>query len=70
MNQDIQLIRSPKAARMLGIVPGTLRAWRVIGKGPKYTKIGESVFYRREDIARYVEDREVASTSDETVKAQ
>ena len=30
------LIKSPNAARNLGIEPGTLRAWRVIGKGPKY----------------------------------
>jgi len=69
MNQDIQLIRSPNAARMLGIVPGTLRTWRVQGKGPKYTKIGDSVFYKRDDIIRFLAENEVANTSDESAKA-
>ena len=31
----------------------TLQRWRQIGTGPAYLKIGESVFYRHEDVTAY-----------------
>jgi len=69
MNEETQLVRSPVAARQwLGIVPGTLRAWRVQGKGPRYTKIGGTVFYKRDDLVRFLAEHELSSTSDESVK--
>jgi len=58
-----QLIKSPDAARKLGIKPGTLRAWRVIGKGPRYIKIGCTVFYREADLINWLNEREYANTS-------
>jgi len=58
-----QLIKSPNAARMMGIIPGTLRAWRVIGKGPKYIKIGCTVFYKESAIKAWLDEREFENTS-------
>jgi predicted DNA-binding transcriptional regulator AlpA len=63
MTQLDQMIRSPNAARMMGIIPGTLRAWRVIGKGPKYIKVGCTVFYKESDIKAWLDEREYENTS-------
>jgi len=63
MAQIEQMIRSPKVARLIGITPGTLRAWRVIGKGPRYIKMGSSVFYKESEINAWIEEREFENTS-------
>jgi len=62
---------SPTTARnFLGIHPDTLRAWRVLGKGPKYIKQGGRVYYREADIKAYRDSlTTLSSTSDEAVAA-
>lgn len=35
--------------------PETVRYWRHIGKGPKSTKVGRKVLYRREDVEAWLE---------------
>jgi len=63
-NTAPHLIKSPIAAReWLGIVPGTLRIWRTPGKGPKYTKIGGTVFYKEADLQAYIDGHEFENTS-------
>jgi len=65
------LLSSPEAARYLGIKPQTLRKWRLLGKGPKYVRIGDSlrsrVAYRLSDLEAWVEARTFQSTAAETV---
>jgi hypothetical protein len=38
------------AAELLGVSPKTLEAWRARGAGPRYTRVGRLVRYRREDL--------------------
>ncbi|WP_374029804.1 helix-turn-helix transcriptional regulator [Bdellovibrio bacteriovorus] len=42
---------------------GTLANWRVAGKGPKFTKIGREILYRRSDVEAYEESQTASSTS-------
>jgi predicted DNA-binding transcriptional regulator AlpA len=49
-----ELIRSDKVAKMLGVKPQTLIAWRYEGKGPRFVKIGRLAFYRRSDIRAFI----------------
>lgn len=48
------------ATEMKNIFPGTTdQSWaarRYKGTGPRYVKLGKSVFYREEDITRWVEE--------------
>ncbi len=51
------------AALYLGVEPQTLATWRCLGKGPgAYIKIGGRVFYRQDDLDRFIESglREIA----------
>ena len=38
-------VDTSKAAKILGLRPGTLEVWRSIGRGPRFKKIGRKVFY-------------------------
>ncbi len=40
-------------AQLLDLQPATLATWRLHGEGPKYAKLGKSVFYRHEDVQRW-----------------
>lgn len=51
------------AAEMLGISTRTLQSWRVKGTGPRFTKIGRAVRYRRRELLKFLDDRTVSSTS-------
>ena len=41
----------------------TLRNWRVIGKGPRFIRVGRNVRYRLADIIAWEADREAQSTT-------
>lgn len=64
------LLPSDDAAILLGLKPQTLRAWRLRGMGPPYVRIGHGqrgrVFYRGDDLSRWLESRTFGSTSEET----
>lgn len=45
------------------ISEGTLKKYRVYGKGFKYVKIGGKVFYKEEDIENYIAQHTYCSTS-------
>lgn len=42
----------------------TIQKWRVTGAGPQFYKFGRSVRYRRRDLARWVDERRRAHTSE------
>ncbi len=46
------------AAEELRVSPYTLDKWRYLGVGPKYYKIGNRIFYRREDLQAFLKTRE------------
>ena len=65
-----RLLNTVEAALLLGIQPGTLRIWRVNGKGPSYIRLGDTlkaqVRYRRAIVEQWIAARGFASTAEET----
>lgn len=47
------------AAEKLGVASQTLCNWRHKRKGPAYYKIGDRVYYSREDIDRFIKSGRV-----------
>jgi predicted DNA-binding transcriptional regulator AlpA len=57
-------LRTPEAARFLGLSGRTLEKHRTFGTGPTYRKIGGRVIYRLEDLQHWAEQGLRLSTSD------
>jgi len=48
-----------EAAVILGCTVSALRKWRLLGKGPRYHKIGRLVRYADADLAQYLDANRV-----------
>ncbi len=48
-----------EAAAELGKTDRTLARWRAEGKGPAYTRVGKSIYYRRSALTEYARANEV-----------
>ena len=57
-------LRTPEAARFLGVSGRTLEKHRIYGTGPVYRKIGGRVVYRLEDLEKWADQGLRTSTSD------
>ncbi len=57
-------LRTPEAARLLGLSSRTMEKHRCYGTGPRYSKIGGRVVYRVDDIEAWVDRGAKGSTSD------
>lgn len=57
-------LRTPEAARFLGLSGRTLEKHRTYGTGPTYRKIGGRVVYTLEDLQAWAERGSKTSTSD------
>ncbi|EQB33896.1 MULTISPECIES: helix-turn-helix transcriptional regulator [Sphingomonadales] len=57
-------LRSPEAARFLGLSNRTLEKHRTYGTGPAYRKLGGRVVYALDDLQAWAESGTVTSTSD------
>jgi predicted DNA-binding transcriptional regulator AlpA len=57
-------LRTPEAARFLGLSGRTLEKNRSYGTGPRYSKLGGRVVYRLDDLQAWVERGAKTSTSD------
>ena len=57
-------LRTPEAARFVGLSIRTLEKHRIYGTGPRYSKLGGRVVYRVEDLQAWVDRGAKASTSD------
>jgi predicted DNA-binding transcriptional regulator AlpA len=57
-------LRTPEAARIVGLSIRTLEKHRIYGTGPRYFKLGGRVVYRLEELHAWVESGAKASTSD------
>ncbi len=57
-------LRTPEAARFLGLSGRTLEKHRTYGTGPRYSKLGGRVIYGLDDLQAWVERGARASTSD------
>ncbi len=51
---------SNNAAKYVNRAPKTLAMWRSQGIGPGWTKVGGSLFYKKEDPDRFLSDVEAA----------
>ena len=55
MDNPNELYPPEQAGPYLGNTPcSTLQWWRTKGRGPRYTKIGRKVFYRRSDLDAFI----------------
>jgi predicted DNA-binding transcriptional regulator AlpA len=57
-------LRTPEAARFLGVSGRTLEKHRTYGTGPRYSKIGGRVIYTITDLQAWAERGSKYSTSD------
>ena len=57
-------LRTPEAARFLGLSGRTLEKHRTYGTGPRYSKLGGRVVYRMTDLQAWADLGAKASTSD------
>ena len=58
-------LRTPEAARFLGLSGRTLEKHRTYGTGPRYAKLGGRVVYSVEDLQAWVARGSKDSTSDD-----
>ena len=59
-----RFLRTPEAARFLGLSDRTLEKHRTYGTGPAYRKLGGRVVYAIEDLHAWADRGMVTSTSD------
>lgn len=57
-------LRTPEAARFLGLSDRTLEKHRTYGTGPAYRKLGGRVVYALEDLQAWADRGTKTSTSD------
>lgn len=65
-NLPPRYLRTPEAARFLGLSGRTLEKHRTYGTGPRYSKLGGRVVYGLADLQAWVGRGAKASTSDDT----
>jgi hypothetical protein len=49
-----ELVSPEVTAIELRIKRETLAAWRTLGRGPNFVKVGRAVFYRRADLSEWL----------------
>ena len=59
---EVHLTSADLATRW-AMAEATLRNWRVIGKGPRFIRVGRNVRYRLSDIIAWEAAREADSTT-------
>jgi predicted DNA-binding transcriptional regulator AlpA len=60
----LRYLRTPDAARFVGLSIRTLEKHRIYGTGPRYSKLGGRVLYAVDDLEAWVQSGVKASTSD------
>jgi predicted DNA-binding transcriptional regulator AlpA len=51
------LLSEGEVAAICGLTASAIRRWRLLGKGPRYIKVGSAVRYRLEDVNNWLETR-------------
>jgi len=64
INDMSDLLTTDEVAEILGVKPHNLRTWKFRGQGPLWSKIGQTVVYRREDVEAYLNERRSTATAD------
>ena len=63
LNQ-FQLLNEHEVAALLNVKVATLRRWRWAGKPPRFLKIGFSVRYEPDELAKFITAARRTSTTD------
>lgn len=63
-------LRTPEAARFLGLSPRTMEKHRLHGTGPLYRKLGGRVVYEIGDLQKWANEGTRRSTSESVADAQ
>jgi predicted DNA-binding transcriptional regulator AlpA len=50
-----QLLSDIELAKIYGVKVSTIRKWRIVGKGPRWIKLGALVRYRISDANAFIE---------------
>ena len=58
------MYRNPEAAKFLRVSTSTLNKWRHSGTGPRFTKCGSVILYRKEELEGWLNGRVHYSTSE------
>jgi len=62
----INFLNDQQVAEFLGVSVATIRRWRLLGRGPKYLKIGAAVRYKLDDLTTWIESRPSGGDRSET----
>jgi excisionase family DNA binding protein len=57
------LLTVEETADLLRVSKSSLDKWRILGSGPRYTRVGRRIRYRSSDLAQFIDSRTQASTS-------
>jgi hypothetical protein len=57
-----ELLTTGQAAKEFGIAESTLRKWRCYGRGPRFTRLGRAIRYRRGELAAFLDRATFEST--------
>jgi excisionase family DNA binding protein len=52
-----EIMSTREAANYLRVSPSTLEHMRIVGRGPKFFRIGRQVRYRLEDLERFAAEQ-------------
>ena len=55
--ETTELTGTGDIARTIGIPEATLRYWRHIGYGPPSVKLGRRVYYRKDEVLNWIEQK-------------
>lgn len=58
-----ELLTTEEAAELYGLSQSTLRKWRCAGRGPRFTRVGAAVRYKKAELEAYVEGRTFDNTT-------
>lgn len=53
--ENERMLRDSELAQVLGVSATTVKWWRVQNRGPKWVKVGRSVFYRIADVRIWID---------------
>ncbi len=62
---DLELLDEHQASEILQIRLATLRKWRLMGKGPRFVRLGRLVGYQGKDVFSWIDSRRVMSETRE-----
>jgi predicted DNA-binding transcriptional regulator AlpA len=65
LRHDMGLLTEAEVGAMLDASEHTLQGWRVQGTGPRYAKLGKSIFYTVAELLAWVEGNTRKSTTKE-----